>query len=156
MQEIRHYPWPTVYVMVGVPASGKSTWAAEQSEGRNAVIVSRDGIRAMLTGSNKKLVGDNDFESLVTRIEDESVAAAIQSGKNVILDATNTRVASTVKRMADVAQSVLYPHLPFPNIIPVRMDTPLEECLRRNDHRQDSVPPNVIINMHKRLEKSPS
>lgn len=153
MKDIQNSPWPTIYIMAGIPGSGKSTWAAAERERRNAVIVSRDGIRAMLTGSDQKMAGDKDFEELVTRIETESVAEAVKAGRNVILDACNTRFKTTARNMDTVAYSVLYPSGPFPNIIPVVMDTPYDECLRRNAEREFPVPTFVLARMHESLEK---
>lgn len=151
MNHIEILPWPTIYIMVGIPGSGKSTWAREQAADRSAVIVSRDAIRGMLTGSDKKMAGSEDFEAMVTRIEEHAVESALWQHSNVILDATNLRVKDTIKRMDNAARSVLYPHGPFPNIIPVRMDTPLLLCLERNAAREDPVPEHVIMRMHERM-----
>lgn len=153
MKDIQILPWPTVYIMVGLPGSGKSTWAKKECEKRDAVIVSRDGIRSMLTGRKERMVGDNDFERMVTQIEREVVAEAIRAKKNVILDATNTRIKLTVKNMDEIASSVLRPFGPFPNIIPVVMDTPLDECLLRNARRRFPVPSEVLHRMQERLDK---
>lgn len=153
MPTVKNYPWPTVYVLVGIPGSGKSTWAATEAPHRNAVIVSRDAIRAMLTGSDKKMAGDAEFEELVTQIENESVALAIRRGRNVILDATNTYVKGAIRRMDVAASSVLRPHGPFPNVRLVTMDTPFDECMARNAARDHPVPTDVLHRMNTRIQK---
>lgn len=153
MKHVASSSWPTIYVMVGIPGSGKSTWAREQCASRKAVIVNRDAIRSMLTGNSQKMVGDSTFEELVTRIEDDAVYNAINSEKNVILDATNTRVKATVRRMDSLAASALRYNGPFPKIVPVVMDTPFDECLARNAQREHPVPEQVLHSMHSRLVK---
>lgn len=145
--------FPTIYVLIGIPGSGKSSWAEAEAEQLNAVIVSRDGIRAMLTGRSEKMAGDSKFESLVSRIVDESVACAIQAEKNIILDGTNIRYVQAMKAMYNVARSVLYPHGPTPIVTPVLISTPLDECLKRNARRGSPVPEDVIHRMHSQLEK---
>lgn len=75
-----------VIILQGIPASGKSTWAREQALARpkEVVIVNRDAIRDSL---GKYWVPER--ESLVTKIENAYITSAIESGYDVIIDATN-------------------------------------------------------------------
>lgn len=75
----------------GVPASGKSTWAkawvAEDPD--NRLRVNRDNIRWTL--GIKTGVGDWAQENEVSHWEKAMVRRGLQSGKDVVLDATNLR-----------------------------------------------------------------
>ena len=72
-------------MMVGLPGSGKSTYAKQLSEETNAVICSSDTIREELYGDeNSQDNNDEVFKILHSRIKEN-----LKNGKNVIYDATN-------------------------------------------------------------------
>lgn len=79
-------------ILRGVSGSGKSTWASQQ----NAVIVSRDAIRLAFFGSNDQdyYAVDKDVltekENTVTVLQDAVIAGALKSGRDVVVDNTNT------------------------------------------------------------------
>lgn len=75
-----------IIVLVGVPASGKSTWAKEYySEHKdNTVIVNRDSIRF---GRGEYWMPSQ--ETYIDRVEYSSVENALKLKYNVIIDATN-------------------------------------------------------------------
>ncbi len=78
---------PDLVVLMGIPGSGKSTWA-EQYVFRcdaAAVIVSSDAIRKQLTGD----INDQSRNVEVWEIVLNHVLNHLKSKKNVILDATN-------------------------------------------------------------------
>lgn len=93
-----------VYILRGYSGSGKSSlasyWLGTGDD--EAVIVSRDSIRAMLTGNNRKQVLDQRGENLVTKIEETAVREALRKGQDVIVDDTNLR-AKFARRWADIA-----------------------------------------------------
>lgn len=73
----------------GLPGSGKSTWATEwvRMDPDNRVRINRDDIRAMLgitTG-----IGTPTQEAQVSAIEKASAKAALETGADVVIDATN-------------------------------------------------------------------
>ena len=131
-------------IMRGVSGSGKSTWAESQP---NALVVSRDRIRAAVFGS-----ADQDYykcdktvlsqkEDLVTKIQDTSIAEGLRAGMHVIVDNTNVRpkyIKSIVeigfKAGADIEVKVV--------------DVPIEVALKRNKMRAElggrEVPEKVI------------
>lgn len=76
---------PTFVMMVGLPASGKSTYAKELAEEMKAVICSSDAIRKELyDDENSQNNNEEVFKLLHSRIKE-----CLREGKNVIYDATN-------------------------------------------------------------------
>ena len=84
-----------VKVLVGIPASGKSTYARQfiKNKSDKWIIVNRDDIRDML---GEYWIPTR--EKLVTDIEDDIVQEGLRHGYNVIIDATNIN-QKTVKRI---------------------------------------------------------
>lgn len=74
-----------LFVMIGVPLSGKSTIAEEIALNEPAIIVSSDVTRAHLYG-DESVQGD---PAKVFRIVHENVKHYLSKGCNVIMDATN-------------------------------------------------------------------
>lgn len=74
-----------LFIMVGIPASGKSTVAKRIAEQELAVIVSSDVVRGVLYG-DESVQGD---PAKVFRIVHENVKYHLRNGHNVIMDATN-------------------------------------------------------------------
>ena len=68
------------FVMVGVPGSGKSTYAEKLAKEQNAVIISGDDIRDQLEASG---ITDPCWSEIWNLVEDE-VAEAAENGRNVI------------------------------------------------------------------------
>jgi len=128
---------PKFIMMVGLPASGKSTYAKELSEKENAIIHSSDSIRKELYG-DESIQGDNHkiFRLLHSRIKED-----LKAGKNVIYDATNI---NSKRRRGFLTE--------LNNIdcdkICVIVAIPYEECLRRNSLRDRKVPEEVIKKMY--------
>ncbi len=73
---------PTLILLIGLPRSGKSTWAAAQ----NHPVVNRDAIRLNLHGSAWR----PEAEDEVSRIEEQQVRRLTAAGHStVIIDATH-------------------------------------------------------------------
>jgi predicted kinase len=86
---------PNFIIPVGISGSGKSTWI-KTLEGQGYVVVSPDDIRREILGS----VNDQSRGNEIFNIAYQRVIDAINSGKNVIFDATNVG-SSDRKRMLD-------------------------------------------------------
>lgn len=87
-------PHITVYVMIGLPGSGKSTYAQELvMQGKGNVIISRDIIRAKLgyCKEGDKVVLSKGKENEVTKAEKEAILEAASQGKSIIIDDTNLK-----------------------------------------------------------------
>lgn len=76
---------PNFIMMVGLPCSGKSTYAKELSNDLEAIICSSDAIRKELSGDiNLQDKNEEVFKVLHNRIKEN-----LKEGKSVIYDATN-------------------------------------------------------------------
>lgn len=123
-------------LMQGLPASGKSTRAAEIHTSANTIRINRDLLRTMLhfdkwTGKNESLTRDA-ARVLATHF--------LQAGINVIIDDTNLN-PSIVQSWKDLAKEFAT------KFEYQRMDTPYEECLKRDRSREKHVGDYVITQM---------
>lgn len=127
-------------MLVGLPASGKSTIANELKDYYNAIILSSDSIREELYG-NASIQDDHNkvFDTLHTRANE-----LLNKGVNVIYDATNINR----KRRIHVINNVLTAD----EYIAYYINRSVTHCLTMNECRERVVPNNVIINMYKSLQ----
>ncbi len=124
---------------VGLPASGKSTWAKEQvALSKNALIrINRDDIRGMLhiTKFSKQ------SEKEVTALQESLIRIAFANGRSVVIDDTNLNPA-TQDRLKAIADE----HLA--EVTVKHFDTPREVCILRDAARPNPVGPEVINRMY--------
>lgn len=87
-----HKVKPRLIVMVGLPASGKSSYAKklEKENPANTVVISSDAIREEICGS----VEDQSKNGEVFRIFHERIRRNLEKKKDVIADATNITMKS--------------------------------------------------------------
>lgn len=125
------------YMTVGIPASGKSTWARENASRFNFEIVSSDEVRMEMFGDNN-IQGD---PNIVFQNVHERILNFLKSGKSVIFDATNLNykhrmvILERVGKIADVKKHAYV------------FATSYERCWGRNELRENSVPDYVIKRM---------
>ena len=122
-----------VIVLVGLPGSGKSTWAETQG----ITVLSSDQLRQLLAddATNQQIHGlvFGTMRHLLRRRLELGAAATI-------IDATNLQRAhrkawlKIAKAYGAEAEAVYF-------------ETPVEECLRRNASRSRVVPAEVIRDM---------
>jgi predicted kinase len=76
-----------VEMLVGIPGSGKSTYAKQvvSKDPSNWVRVNNDDLRAMMNGS----VWSADYEKMITDARNYLIRDALKRGKNVIIDNLN-------------------------------------------------------------------
>ncbi len=128
-------------LMIGLPASGKSTIAKEISQKENAIIHSSDSLREELFKDVNECGRNNElFQELHRRIKVD-----LQNNKNVILDATNV---SWKKRKAFLDQLSNANKINCEKICYL-VATPYEKCLQQNKLRDRKVPEHVIERMYK-------
>lgn len=72
----------TVYIMIGIMASGKSTWA-EKHVDSNTFIVNKDKIREMLYGKYDYKVST---EIIVDEVAKSCIKSLLKSGADIIID----------------------------------------------------------------------
>lgn len=130
---LARWPMPKLFITVGLPGSGKSTWILSNCQG--ADWHSADYIREELFGS-QEIQGD---ARLVFGLMEERVRASLDAGHDVVYDATNVcRKWRELPASFDEAERIA-----------VVFTTPLEVCLERNARRSRHVPEAVIKWMDK-------
>ena len=119
----------TAYVMCGVPGSGKTTTSKKMAEEHGLERFSLDEMHCF-------------------RLESFMLPAikALEEGKSVVLDTVNLRVNVRKKVLQALAD------IPCKKVV-VYMDTPLEECIRRNANREAHLPEHVIQSTYRALQK---
>lgn len=132
----------------GIPGSGKSTlrekYIAEHPE-ENVVTVSRDDIRTNLFGNEyHNGAPDPKSEARVSFVANSITERGLAGNNTVIVDKTNI-----VPR--DIMESVKMARAAGAEIHQIKVDTPVEECKRRNAARGAAggrrVPDEVIDRM---------
>ena len=133
-----------VYLLSGIPGSGKSYWA------RNILMpncqapkyISRDEVRfSMLTDEDSYFAKEDDVFNLF--IHNINIAMMDNNVSDVIIDATHLNEKSRMKVLNRIQ------HNSDNIIIAVDFRTPLETCLDRNEKREGraKVPRGVIRRM---------
>lgn len=132
---------PTVTILIGCPASGKSTyseWIVKTEP--KTMRVSRDEIRATQFAT----VMEQDSESMISKLVNEQVKTLLKNGWNVMLDNCHTKseyIDAHIKQFQDLAQ------------IEFKLfDLQIEELLIRNAKRTRKVPKKVIEKMFQQLQ----
>lgn len=128
----------TLTVMVGLPGSGKSTYAKKLAIESNATVYSTDAIRKELTGSEENWDKDAEMNQYIRT----SVKRDLLAGKDVIYDATNLSSKKRRAFLGELANIPCYKKC-------VVMATPYEQCLKNNAGRERHVPESVIENMYR-------
>ena len=85
------------YLLIGLPGSGKSTWAKKKAKDKNTFIVSRDAIRQAM---KYNYVFNFRYEDAVKDITFKMIASIVSYGFDVIIDETNVKR----KRRLDLVQ----------------------------------------------------
>lgn len=135
-EDASNFKNPTITVLVGLPASGKST-IAEKLENKNTVIHSSDKLREELYGDENTQEHNTDlFVELHKRIKED-----LRNGKNVIYDATNINKKRRIAFLGELK------NIPCKKIC-ICMMTPYELCLKYNSSRERKVPEEVIKRMY--------
>ncbi len=131
-----------ILILRGLQASGKSTFAKEfVANNIDWVRVNRDDLRNM---RGKYWIPEQ--ERLITKWERDCVYAALCSGYNVILDATNlnSKFLKDFKQFFEKAVEGTIIEEKF-------FEVPLEECIRRDSLRTEGkVGAEVIMNTYKK------
>jgi len=111
-----------LYIMCGLPRSGKSSWIKKYQRAEKYVVISNDWIRENIF-HNKYAFSINPSVWMIT---DSCIRILLSQDKSVIFDGINhTKFVREqfikIAREMDATVKIIY------------MDTPLEVCLERND-----------------------
>lgn len=132
----------TLYLLCGIPASGKSTWARAHADATH-IHVSRDDVRNSILKdgeehfSHEKQVYREWIKRIQNALDDPKIEA-------VFADATHLNEISRSKTLWHLKLA------PDTKVIPVVFDTPYETCYYRNRERKGRahVPNRVMWQMH--------
>lgn len=135
---------PKLYILIGLPASGKSTYAKQLSERNNAVIISSDDIRKEWYGSADIQKDNNKVFAYIQK----SVVENLIEKRDVIYDATNITLNSrsflkNYRPLLDIRKNIFIEGVVFA--------TPFTECCERNLRRDRVVPSFAMDKMYRRF-----
>jgi predicted kinase len=138
---------PTVYLLIGVPGSGKSTWLSKQDLS-NAVVLSTDNYVEHFAKLNNKTYTEI-FKSVIgeaTRLMHEDLRQAIRDRKDIYWDQTNLTAKTRAGKLAQIPGTYEKVAVYFP--------TPSDaELARRLAARPGkTIPANVVLGMKSQLE----
>lgn len=125
-------------VLVGLPASGKTTLAKKLAERDGAIILSSDAIRAELYG-DESVQGD---PAKVFRIMKERAVRALKEGRDVVYDATNINAKKRTTLLKELRNQVSNLQAECVMVL-----CPYGICLMRNRERDRVVPEEAIERM---------
>ena len=129
---------PTLTILRGLPASGKTTWARTFANGVSGFKrVSKDDLRAMLDAG----AYSPSLEQFINKAYDQLIELALSAGYNVIADSTHVSRASVapLQRLAQKCGADVNTVTFF--------DVPVAECIRRNAARANPVPESAILRL---------
>ena len=129
-------------LLVGIPASGKSTYAQHLATVQGAVIVSTDAIRLKLYGNEEVQGNWSEIERELHRLIKHYVALNVP----VIVDATHTKPEHR-KPLLNLSSHIKWACY--------WLDADLNECQDRNQARARKVPRQVIKTMYNQLKLTP-
>jgi len=130
----------TLYMMIGLPASGKGHFAEEIGYGEFAFVVESDAMRENLYGDAN--VQGNPVD--VFKAVEDKVLSYFEMGQDVVMDATNIsykrRMAFLQKMPKDVRK------------VAVMVYCPVAECMDNQRERGRNVPIDIIMRMWKNFD----
>ncbi len=131
----------TLTVMVGLPASGKSTYA-QQLVDENTVVLSSDLIRKELFGFEENQTGNTIvFKTLYSRARE-----LFKNGKNVIIDATNVSIFDRKRVLENFTDLSIYRQA-------IVIETSIDKCVERDKARTRTVGKDVIKKYANKYQK---
>lgn len=88
------------YQLIGVPASGKSTWVSNQDWAKDCVVVSTDEFVEAYAKEQGKTYSEvfNDYMPTAVSLMADKVIEARNAGKDIIWDQTSTTVKSRLRK----------------------------------------------------------
>jgi len=142
----------------GLPASGKSTWAKELVRNNPGQYkrISKDDLREMLDISH----WTKNNEEMILELRNHIIHIALNNGKSAIIDDTNLhpKHEDNIRRIVKIYNENFNKRVQV--VIKDFTNISLEECIKRDLARPNSVGPEVIRKMWKKwlspLEEPPT
>ena len=128
---------PIIYILCGLPASGKTTLSKQLATKCNTKLYHYDEFKRSLKLQENKQIHQCLYQLIVSDL---------LAGNNVVLDDLHTCLEWRQDLLSAI-QDILCKK------ILVVMTTPLEECVHRNAERQNGrLPDSVIYHLHSRYQ----
>ena len=137
---------PRLYILCGLPASGKSTFAWNFIKNNDIRYVSRDEIRFSMIKENEEYFS---HEKEVFKKFAGTIAQTLIDGFDVIADATHLNRISRDKLIRAIDQYTIEYTITY-----IVLETSLETCMKRNTLREGRarVPDSVMKSMAENWE----
>jgi len=132
----------TLYVLVGVPASGKSTWVKNQDWARHIPVVSTDRFVEEYAQKEGKTYSDvfDGYMPIAVRLMANQVLICQANKRDIIWDQTSTSVVTRAKKIRMLPE--------YRKIAVVFPTPPIDELQKRLASRPGKVIPwEVVQNM---------
>lgn len=126
----------TLYVLCGIPASGKTTKSHELAKKYDAILYCLDELSKNSILTKHSLIRSNMHKD---------IANDLLHGHNVVCDDLNTKLSMRLSILTAVSKINCKKVL-------IVMDTPLKDCLTRNANRQNMVIENIFFNIYNSFE----
>ncbi len=147
INDLQNKQQPIIYVLVGAPASGKSTWTKQTlAKDSSFVVISTDDLLDEYAQAEGLSYSEswNNYFSRANAAAKQKFASAIANKSNIIYDQTN---------MGGKKRRTILSNVPEYYKIAVVFDVDTKELFRRNKERQQKtgkhIPEQVITNMLK-------
>jgi len=134
-----------VWIMCGLPGSGKSTYIKKNLP-KNVEIINQDQIRVelgIMDNIDKKKIGNSEQEKEVRRINFDRIDNCINNRKDFVVDNTNIK-SGYVQNLYDRLKKA------GANVKIIIIDTPVNICKER---RKNNIPEKVIDDMQLGIDK---
>ena len=126
-----------IYILCGLPASGKTTWRNKKIEDKSLDVVCFDDIRSIIFGHQFH----QEAEPHIVALGKSMAEMLVRQGRSLIIDTTGL-THGLRSHWIKLAQKNN-----FKSVV-VWFDTSVEECIKRNLKRDSKVPEDVIIRMN--------
>jgi predicted kinase len=139
-----------LYVLVGVPASGKSTWIQNQAWAKDIPVVSTDHFVEAYAKEQGKTYSEvfEEYMPIAVRLMANQALICQANKKDVIWDQTSTSIATRAKKIR------MLPN--YYKIAVVFKTPPADELMVRLASRPGKIIPlEVVASMAKKLEEEP-
>jgi len=135
----------TIILTVGVPGSGKDTWAEQEMSVHPGKYkrINRDFLRKML--DDERFTTGNEL--FINVVRDRAVEYALNRGYDLIISDTNLK-PKTFNSMVDIARRI-----GNVRVYEKKFDVPVDVCKERNRNRERVVPEHVIDRMFANFKK---